>query len=251
MRHPLAGLLAIFLACVSWSAGVAAGQVRAAVAANFTAPMREIAAAFEQQSGHRVVLSFGSSGKLFAQVVNGAPYDVFLSADTAKPDALLEAGLAVDGSRFTYAIGTLALWSPGAADPRARLRSGDYRRLAIANPRVAPYGAAALQVLVAEQVAAAAKPKLVSGENIAQTYQFVASGNADLGFVALSQVIDQGAAPADAWVVPAELHDPIAQDAVLLQRGADNAAARALLAFLDGKAAHEIVQRYGYGIRAH
>jgi len=249
MRQRLAAcILALLYSLLAGPAPAQAAQTRVAVAANFAAPMNEIAAAFEHASGHRALLSFGSSGKLFAQAVNGAPYEVFLSADAAKPDALIAQGAAVAASRFTYALGTLVLWAPGVPDARALLRSGAYRKLAIANPRLAPYGAAALEVLAAEGVGDAAKSKLVTAENIAQAYQFVASGNAELGFVALSQVVDDGRAPADAWVVPAQLHTAITQDAVLLRRGEANAAATALLQFLRGATAQAIIARYGYGI---
>jgi len=223
-----------------------ADEVRVAVAANFTAPMQEIAAAYERESGHRITLSFGSSGGLYAQIVNGAPFDAFLSADSAKPEALAEAGLALPDSRFSYAVGTLVLWSHDGDDALARLKSGDYAKLAVANPRLAPYGAAAMQVLDHLGLGGAAADRLVNGENIGQAYQFISSGNAQLGFVALSQVIRDGAAPTGAWVVPAELHDPIRQEAVLLTPGAGNPAAVGLLEFLRGEAAAGIIHRYGY-----
>ncbi len=229
-----------------FSTAAFAGQARVAVAANFTAPMKAIATAFGQETGHTAIPSFGSSGKLFAQVVNGAPFDAFLSADAEKPAALIERGLAQEDTLFTYAIGTLTLWAPGAADARELLLSGNYDKLALANPRLAPYGEAALQVLDGMQLREQAQPHLVTGENIAQTYQFVATGNAQLGFVALSQVIEDGAAPGGAWVVPAQLHTPIRQEAVLLQHGASNTAAKAFLAFLRGESARQIIHRYGY-----
>ena len=240
--------LTTLLLATLFSLNALGGETRVAVAANFTAPMKEIAAAFRKSSGHHINLSFGSSGKLLAQIQNGAPFDIFLSADTAKPAALLKAGQAVAGSDFTYAVGTLVLWSGGSDDARAILDSGHYRKLAIANPRLAPYGAAALQTLEKLGLAGSAKPKLVSGENIAQTYQFVASGNADIGFVALSQIIKNGRAPAGAWVVPAKLHTPIRQDAVLLSRASTNEAAKALIKFLRSDAATAIIRHYGYGI---
>ncbi|WP_346840005.1 molybdate ABC transporter substrate-binding protein [Microbulbifer sp. SAOS-129_SWC] len=227
-----------------------AGEVTVAVASNFTAPMKEIAAAFERESGHRVKLVFGSSGKFYAQIRNGAPFQVFFSADRAKPRTLDADGLAVPGSRFTYAVGSLALWSPQAGrvrDGAALLQSGDFGKLALANPRLAPYGTAALEVLRSLHLQAATRSHWVQGENIAQTFQFVASGNADLGFVALSQIqhggrIERGSA----WIVPASLYQPIRQDAVLLPAGADSAAARSLLRFVRGKHAAAIIESYGY-----
>lgn len=241
--------LALVLMCASLS--LRAEQLTVAVASNFTAPMREIAAAFERDSGHRVRLAFGSSGKFYAQIQHGAPFDIFFSADSAKPRALEKAGLAVPGSRFTYAVGRLALWSRDAklvrGGPRV-LEEGGFNKLALANPRLAPYGAAAVQVLRNLGLEEATSPQWVQGENIAQAYQFVASGNADLGFVALSQLDRNGEIdPGSAWIVPDELHNPIRQDAVLLKRGADSGAARALLHFVRGETAAAIIESYGYG----
>ncbi|QTD53858.1 molybdate ABC transporter substrate-binding protein [Sulfidibacter corallicola] len=229
---------------------ILAGEIKVAVASNFTAPMKEIAAAFERSSGHRVTLSFGSSGKFFAQIKHGAPFQVFFSADRAKPEALEKAGLVVPESRFTYAVGALALWSvrPGYVDDdSARLKKGDFRKLALANPKLAPYGMAAVEVLQNLKLKEATQAKWVYGENISQTYQFVGSGNAELGFVAVSQIMDKGRiAKGFAWIVPGELHDPIRQDAVLLKRGAHSDAARALLHFVRGEKAAQILQSYGY-----
>jgi molybdate transport system substrate-binding protein len=236
----------ILLATLSFSLHGSAAETLIAVAANFSEPMRDIASAFERQSGHRVRLSFGASGKLYAQILHGAPYDAFLSADNAKPAALEAADLTVPGSRFTYAIGALVLWSASGADARNLLERGTYQRLAIANPRLAPYGAAAETVLQRLALLEAARPRLVTGENIGQTYQFVASGNASLGFVARAQVLRGGELPEGAWSVPASLHAPIAQDAVLLRHGADNPAAGELLDYLRGAAALAVLQRYGY-----
>jgi molybdate transport system substrate-binding protein len=223
-----------------------ADEARIAVAANFIAPMQQIAAAFERASGHRAKLSFGSSGKLYAQIVNGAPYDLFLSADSAKPRALVADGLAQADSLFTYAVGALVLWRGDGGDARAALLAGDYDKLAIPNPQLAPYGAAAVQTLEKLGLAAKAGPHLVTGENIAQAHQYVSSGNAQLGFVALSQVAVEGRPPAGAWLVPADLHAPIKQDAVLLTRGAANPAARAMLEFLHGDQARAIIRGFGY-----
>jgi len=243
------------LACagVAWAMlGVAhADTVSVAVAANFTAPMQKIAAAFEVDTGHKAELSFGATGKFYAQITHGAPFQVLLSADDTTPARLEREGKAVAHSRFTYAIGTLVLWSaqPGTVDAKGDvLKSGDFKHLAIANPKLAPYGAAALQVMEKLGVAKALQPRLVQGENIAQTFQFVSTGNAQLGFVALSQVMADGKIRSgSAWQVPASLHEPIRQDAVLLMPGKDSAAAAALLTYLRGDKARAIIQSYGYG----
>lgn len=224
----------------------AAEQTVVAVAANFAQPMQVIAAEFEQHSGHAVKLSIGSSGKLYAQIQHGAPFHVFLSADAAKPEQLIALGKAVTGSQFTYAVGKLALWHRDNGPAREVLESGDYRRLAIANPRLAPYGLAAVQSL--QQLGIDAGDRLVTGENISQAYRFVASGNADLGFVALSQIITGGKIPDGAWLVPASLHAPIRQDAVLLERGQSSAVAHALLKFLQSDTAVAIIRQYGYDV---
>jgi molybdate transport system substrate-binding protein len=231
--------------------GVAhADTVSVAVAANFTAPMQKIAAAFEIDTGHKAELSFGATGKFYAQITHGAPFQVLLSADDTTPARLEREGKAVAHSRFTYAIGTLVLWSaqPGTVDAKGDvLKSGDFKHLAIANPKLAPYGAAALQVMEKLGVATALQPRLVQGENIAQTFQFVSTGNAQLGFVALSQVMADGKIRSgSAWQVPASLHEPIRQDAVLLMPGKDSAAASALLTYLRGSNARAIIQSYGY-----
>lgn len=227
-----------------------AGEVAVAVAANFTAPMQKIAAAFEQDTGHKAVLSFGATGKFYAQIVNGAPFQVFLAADDTTPARLDGEGRTVAGSRFTYAVGQLVLWSPQAhyVDAQGQvLKTGDFKHLSIANPKLAPYGAAALQVLDRQGLTAALQPRIVTGENIAQAYQFVASGNAQLGFVALSQVMEDGKIPkGSAWIVPAALHEPLRQDAVLLAAGKDSAAAAALLQYLRGDKARAVIRSYGY-----
>ncbi len=223
-----------------------AAEATVAVAANFTAPARTIGEQFAKATGHAVVFSFGATGQLYAQISQGAPFDVFLAADAARPARAIEEGLAVPGPRFTYATGRLVLYS---ADP-ARVRGaetlrGDFRRLAIANPATAPYGAAALETIDSLGVRAQVEGKIVQGANIAQTYQFVATGNADLGFVALTQVIDR---PGGAhWLVPETLHRPIAQDAVLLSHGDDNPAARAFLDYLRGPQARATIEKFGYG----
>ena len=253
MPHLAASMIRT-LACagVAWAMlGVAhAGTVSVAVAANFTAPMQKIAAAFEADTGHKAELSFGATGKFDAQITHGAPFQVLLSADDTTPARLEREGKAVAHSRFTYAIGTLVLWSaqPGTVDAKGDvLKSGDFKHLAIANPKLAPYGAAALQVMEKLGVATALQPRLVQGENIAQTFQFVSTGNAQLGFLALSQVMADGKIRSgSAWQVPASLHEPIRQDAVLLMPGKDSAAASALLTYLRGSKARAIIQSYGY-----
>lgn len=253
MPHLAASMIRT-LACagVAWAMlGVAhADTVSVAVAANFTAPMQKIAAAFEADTGHKAELSFGATGKFYAQITHGAPFQVLLSADDTTPARLEREGKVVAHSRFTYAIGTLVLWSaqPGTVDAKGDvLKSGDFKHLAIANPKLAPYGAAALQAMEKLGVATALQPRLVQGENIAQTFQFVSTGNAQLGFVALSQVmVDGKITSGSAWQVPASLHEPIRQDAVLLMPGKDSAAASALLTYLRGSKARAIIQSYGY-----
>lgn len=226
-----------FLIGMLMSLPVYAGTVHVAVAANFSVPLKEIAKVFEKETGHEVLVSVGSTGKLYTQIANGAPFDVFLAADQRRPRLAEENGLALKGSRFTYAMGKLALYP--ASSPQI-LKQDDLVRLAIANPKTAPYGQAALETLQSLQLHDHLKDKLVYGENIAQTYQFVATQNVKVGFVALSQVVDK----TDKWIVPAELYDPIAQDCVLLK---DNAPAHGFITFLKGEAAHEIMTRYGYG----
>ncbi len=227
-----------------------ADEVLVAVAANFTAPMKAITAEFEKATGHKVHLSFGASGKFYAQIKNGAPFQVLLSADEAIPVKLEQEGLTVPGSRFTYAVGTLVLWSarPDFVDDKgAVLSQGAFSHLSVANPKLAPYGAAAMETLDKLGLATTLQAKFVVGENIAQTYQFVTSGNAELGFVALSQVMKDGRiAGGSAWIVPVGMHRPIRQDAVILASGRENAAAAALLRFLREPGAVAIIRSYGY-----
>lgn len=246
--HRLARCLWLPLLVAAAPAGAA--EVKVAVAANFTAPLQKIAAAFERETGHRLVVSFGSTGRLYAQIRNGAPFEVFLSADDEAPARLEREGLAVAGSRFTYATGRLVLWSPqpGVVDAQGQvLRRPPAGPLAIADPKVAPYGRAAVQALTQLGVLEAWRPRLVQGESIGQAHQFVASGNAPLGLVALSQVTESGRpAPGSAWVVPANLHEPIRQDAVLLVRGQANAAAAAFLRHLRSDAVRTLIRAHGY-----
>lgn len=239
--------LTAFILLCALSTISSAGEVTVATASNFTAPMKALAAEFERTSGHKVKLAFGSSGKLYAQIINGAPFEVLFSADQAKPITLEEAGLTVPGSRFTYAIGTLALWSPkvGLSDEALKqLMSG---KLALANPRLAPYGIAAIEVLANLELEEKTRANWVRGENIAQTFQFVDSGNADAGFVSLSQLMENGKiTKGSAWIIPPELYRPIRQDAVLLSPAEDNPAARELLNFMRGATARKIIHSFGY-----
>lgn len=225
-----------------------AAEVQVAVAANFTAPMQKIAPLFEADSGHKVRLAFGSTGRFYAQIRNGAPFDVLLAADEETPARLEREGQG--GRRFTYAIGKLVLWSrqPALVDEQGDvLRSGKFAKLALADPKLAPYGAAAVETMTQLGLIDALRPKFVQGESIAQAWQFVATENAQLGFVALSQVWAEGKLKeGSAWLVPSTLYRPIRQDALLLNKGRDNAAATALLQYLRGDKARAIIQAYGY-----
>jgi len=256
---------AISTAAASLAAGPAAGlagaaaaaEVRVAVAANFAAPCEEIARAFETRSGHRVTVSAGSTGKLAAQIENGAPFDVLLAADAERPALLEKGGAAVAGSRFTYARGRLVLWSsdPALVDGAGKvLAGGGFRHLAIANPSLAPYGAAAEEVLRGRGLWQQLRQRLVQGEDIGQTYQFVASGAAELGFVALSQLraaaggAGGGQIKGSMRIVPEASYRPIDQQAVLLAGARGNLAARAFLDFLKGGEARAVIERFGYGL---
>ncbi len=251
MKSRFVGLLAGLTLAVS-SLAAQAAEVQVAVAANFTAPMQKIAAEFAKDTGHQALLAFGATGKFYAQIKNGAPFQVFLAADDQTPAKLEAEGDTVPGSRFTYAIGALVLWSakPGYVDDQgAVLKKGEFKHLAIANPKTAPYGAAAVAVLTKLGLLNAIEPKFVTGENITQTYQFIETENAELGFVALSQVMTDGKLTrGSAWIVPANLHEPIRQDAVLLASGKDQPAAKALLEYLKGAKAAAIIKSYGYAL---
>lgn len=240
-----AGLLLI--APASW-----AETVLVAVAANFTKPMAEIATAFEKSTGHSASLSFGSSGKFVSQFENGGPFEVFLSADDKGPIKLEQEGLAVAGTRFTYSLGKLVLWSatPGLVDDQGQVLSkGGFKHIALADPKLAPYGEAAVEVMKKRELFDKLQPLFVKGENIAQTHQFVSTGNAELGFVALSQVIDNGKiAGGSGWLVPNDLYKPIRQDAILMKTGEENPAAVALMKFLKSPEALAIIKKYGYGL---
>lgn len=239
----------LFLTLFSLSAiGAHAADIKVAVAANFTAPMKQIASDFEKETGNHVALSFGGTGQFYAQIRNGAPYDLLLAADEKTPEKLEREGLA--GGRFTYAVGKLVLWSSkaGYVDGEGKvLKEGSFGHIAIANPGLAPYGAAAMQTLKGLGLLDSLSPKMVQGENISQTFQFVASGNAELGFVALSQVWKDGKlVSGSAWVVPAKLYSPIRQDAAVLSSSKEKTAAAALANYLKGERARAVIKSYGY-----
>jgi molybdate transport system substrate-binding protein len=227
-----------------------AAQTNVAVAANFTDAANEIAEVFKERTGHEAILSFGSTGQLYTQITQDAPFEVFLAADDERPKKAVDEGFAVAGSQFTYAIGKIVLWSKDAnfVQSEATLNKGDFTKIAIANPTAAPYGAAAVQAMAALGVYDRLEPKIVQGNNIAQTYQFVATGNAELGFVALSQVVSGN--EGSRWEVPAALYEPIRQDAVLLEKGAGSEAAKAFVEFLQSPEAAPIIAKYGYGTAA-
>ena len=235
-------------AWVLTSTSVPAAETNVAVAANFTEAAKEIAAAFKAKTGHEAVLSFGASGQFYTQITQGAPFQVFLSADDARPKKLTDDGLAVAGSRFTYAIGKLVLWSktPGLVKGEETLKAASFAKLSICNPTAAPYGAAAVEAMKALNIYDSLQPKLVEGATITQAFQFVETGNAELGFVALSQLT--GPQTGSRWLVPQELYSPIRQDAVLLKSGATNEAATGFIAFLRGAEARAIIEKYGYVI---
>lgn len=246
-------LTAIFAAllivgCLIKGDDTQASEINIAVAANFTSAAKDIADAFERQTGHKAILSFGSTGKLYTQITHGAPFDAFLAADTKHPEMAEQEGLAVAGTRFTYATGRIVLYStdPTLVDDAGEVLSrGGFEKLAIANPKNAPYGAAAVKAMMELGVYDTLLPKIVRGDNIAQTYQFVITGNAQLGFVALSQVVNDEAG--SKWIVPEDIVAPIRQDAVLLRAGENDSTALAFLAFLKSEKAREIITRYGYG----
>lgn len=248
------GIYALIL-LASFAAPLRAETISVAVASNFNTAMGAIAEAFEKESGHTVLRSSAASGKLYAQINHGAPFHVFFSADQTKPAALEKQALAVNGTRFTYALGTLVLWSrqEKLIDEHASvLRSLEFHHLALANPKLAPFGAAALDVLDNLGIVEKTRQRWVQGENIAQTFQFIMSGSAELGFVSRSQIMQPDGSGAStlfmgsAWQVPADLYQPIRQDAVLLRQGENSPAARALLAFVRSDQGRSIIARYGY-----
>lgn len=229
---------------------VNATELKVAVAANFAQTLKEISTVFEKDTGHKLAITQGSTGKLYAQISQGAPFEVFLSADDETPEKLITEGKAISGTRFTYAIGRLALWSPrpDLVDEGGQvLKTDKFRFLAIANARVAPYGRAAVQVMQKLGVLASIEPRVVQGESITQTFQFVSTGNAQLGFVALSQISENGKIKSgSAWIVPENLHEQLRQDALLLNPGKDSPAASALLNFLKSDKAKKIIASHGY-----
>ncbi|MDD5329295.1 MAG: molybdate ABC transporter substrate-binding protein [Sulfuricella sp.] len=239
---------AAFLAGLS--APAMADEVQVAVASNFAKPVERIAAEFNKDTGHKTAVSLGATGKFYAQIRNGAPFEVLLAADDETPLKMSKEGMTVPGTEFTYAIGKLALWSakPGVVDSQGDvLRKGAFQRVALANPKLAPYGLAGEEVMKKLGVFDAIQPKLVLGENITQTWQFVGTGNAELGFVALSQVAKDGkVAEGSAWIVPQNLYSPIRQDAVLLAKGKGKAAAEQFLKYLKSDKAKGIIRGYGY-----
>ena len=241
-------IVPLLLALVASSAHSA--EVQVAVAANFTGPMEKIVPAFELATGHKAIVAYGTVGKFYSQINSGAPFDVLVSADEKTPDRLAKDGLAIADSRFTYAVGKLVLWStkPGFIDDKGEvLKRQAFQHLAIASPKLAVYGAAAVEVMQKLELYGILAPKLVQGENITQTYQFVATGNAELGFVALSQIYKDGQYTAGSyWIIPPELYPPLKQDAVLLNRGKGNPAAEALLTYLQSETAKGIIRSYGY-----
>jgi molybdate transport system substrate-binding protein len=232
---------------VAISSTTHAADTNVAVAANFTEPAKEIAQLFESKTGHRAILSFGATGQFYTQITQGAPFQVFLSADQSTPKKLVDDGLAVANSLFTYAVGKIVLFSTDATlvTGEQTLRVAKFNKIAIADPATAPYGTAAVEVMKALGVYDALTSKIVQGSNIAQTFQFVETGNAELGFVALSQVVEkQGGSR---WIVPANLYSPIRQDAVLLRSGTNSEAAKAFLAFMKGPEAARVIEKFGYG----
>lgn len=251
MRLLLPSLLVLLCATLAHSAAFAA-EAQIAVAANFAEPIKAIAAVLEKTTGHTLKISTGASGAFYTQIKNGAPFDVFLSADQLRPELLEKDGLAQPGTRFTYATGQLVLWSvkAGRVDAKGEvLKAADLGKVAYANPKTAPYGAAAVQVMERLGLGAALAPKLVQGESIGQTFGFVKTGNADVGFVAMSQVLLGGRLKEGSmWVVPPALHDTIRQDAVMLKKGADNEAAKALFKLLQSPNIKELIRSYGYGV---
>lgn len=247
VKHALPGAVALAFSVTTW-----AGQAQVAVAANFSEPIKAVAAVLEKTTGHTLSITVGATGKLYAQIKNGAPFDLFLAANTAATLALEKDGLAKAGSSFAYANGKLVLWS---ADPKKVdasgnvLRGAGFRKLAHANPKTAPYGEAAVQAIDRLGLTATLTPKLVQGESIGQAFNFVHTGNAEIGFVAMSQVLAGGRLKSGSmWVVPQALYSPIQQNAVLLHRGASNPAALALVKLLQSANIKDLIRSYGYDI---
>lgn len=247
LRHHVAAAVVLFGLMDS---PVHAGEVSVAVAANFSAPIERIGALFQQESGHTLKISLGSSGKFYSQIKEGAPFDVFLSADEKNPKLLEQEGLVVANTRFVYALGKLVLWSaqPGYVDDKGTVLSkGSYNRIAYADPKLAPYGLAAQETLQKMNLWDKVQSKLVTGESIGQAYQFAASGNAELAFIALSQITRDGKVTEGSWwIVPANMYNPIRQSAVQLTAAKDKAAAQAFLTFLKSEKAKAVIRGFGY-----
>ena len=245
-------LLTLAAACAA-SVAVHAETVNIAVAANFTEPAKALAAVFQKTTGHTAQLSFGATGAFYSQIKNGAPFDVLMAADDERPQRLEKEGDTVPGSRFTYATGQLVLWSakPGYVDDKgAVLKANQFNKLAVANPKNAPYGAAAMEALDKLGLTATVQAKLVTGESIGQTYNFIATGNAELGFVGLAEGLDAGKVEGGLiGLGPAELHTPIIQDAVILKRGAGNPAAKAWMDLMKTPKTKEFIRTYGYAVK--
>jgi molybdate transport system substrate-binding protein len=250
--HPVKTLFLACLLSISFITNQAwAEEAKIAVAANFTDVARELAPLFEETTGHTTKISFGSTGKLYAQIQHGAPYEVFLAADTQRPIKAETNGLAVAGSHFVYAKGKLVLWSAKAdqfTDGERFLQQGDIKRIALANPKTAPYGVAAEEVLQKTGTLSRLRAKLVKGDSISQTFQFTATGNTDAGFVAMAQLKVWDGKSGSLWEIPDDYYNPIEQAAVLLKRGENNPAAIAYLKFLKSKTARDLIERYGYGV---
>jgi len=247
MGWRLPGTAVLALLMFEQTASIAA-ETHVAVAANFTEPAKEIAALFKKATGDDAVLSFGASGPFYEQISQGAPFQVFLSADQTRPQQAEKAGLAVPGSDFTYAVGKLVLWSRSVDVTKGdeALKANAFEKLSIADPKGAPYGAAAIETLKALKIYDTLEPKIVQGASIAQAFQFVDTGNAQLGFVALSQLAK--VTDGTRWLAPQALYTPIRQDAVLLKTGADDPTSKAVVAFLKGPGARAIIEKYGYGL---
>ncbi|KKC41070.1 molybdate ABC transporter substrate-binding protein [Devosia epidermidihirudinis] len=237
-------LLGTLLTSLLLSTAAHADSVSVAVAANFTKVAEQLAPLFKAETGHDVVYSFGATGQLYTQISQGAPFEVLLAADDERPTKAVTEGLGVEGSVFTYAIGALALYSTSLdlTDGEAVLKADAFHKIAIADPAAAPYGRAAVETIEKLGLTSAIEPKLVTGENITQTLQFVETNNAELGFVAASQVVGKSSV----WIVPADLYEPIRQDAVLLTTGKDSDAAKAYVDFLKSETAVTVIKAAGY-----
>lgn len=246
----ITGLIGACIAGILLSVSAQAAEVKVAVAANFAQPMKDIAAEFEKDTGHKLAITQGATGKFYAQITNGAPFEVFLSADDETPAKLVKEGKAVTGTQFTYAIGRLVLWSPDEKlvdQGGAVLKTDRFKYISIANAKVAPYGRAAVQTMQKLGVLSAIEPRVVQGESITQTHQFVTTGNAQLGFVAMSQVWENNRVKSGSgWIVPEDMHEQLRQDIVLLNPGKDSSAATALVNYLKSDKSKKIIERYGY-----